>query len=167
MTPRETAIEQVEILRALIGISKASKILSTFIKAFEKNSILKEDGNYYLHGNFNLGGTVSMRLSSSGPNLQNLPNGSTYGKLIKKCFKAPPGSVMVGADFNSLEDMISALTTRDKNKMAVYEQGYDGHCLRAQAYYGHLMPDIILAKPGEKCFKITHKDGSVKYKIGE
>ncbi len=42
---------------------------------------------------------------------------------------------MAGADFNSLEDMISALTTKDPNKLKVYEDGYCGHCLRAFAYF--------------------------------
>lgn len=53
-------------------------------------------------------------------NLQNLPAGSTFGKLIKKCFKAPEGWLFGGADFSSLEDYISALTTKDPNKLRVY-----------------------------------------------
>jgi DNA polymerase-1 len=49
----------------------------------------------------------------------------------------------VGADFSSLEDKISALTTKDPNKIKVYADGYDGHCLRAFAYFGKQMPDIV------------------------
>ena len=109
--------------------------------AFE-NGILKADGMRYLHGVFNLGGTVSGRLSSSDPNMQNLPAGSAYGKLIKELFMGPPGWIFAGADFNSLEDYISALTTRDPNKLKVYIDGYDGHCLRAYAYFQDQMPDI-------------------------
>ena len=100
------------------------------------------DGWHYLFGNFNLGGTVSGRLSSSNPNLQNLPANSKYAKLIKSCFSAPPGWLFVGLDFASLEDRISALTTKDPNKLKVYTDGYDGHCLRAYAYFGEEMPDI-------------------------
>lgn len=125
----------ISVLNNLIELSDVSKMLDTFIKAFEENSICKADGNYYLHGNFNLGGTVSGRLSSSGPNLQNLPSNSKYAKDIKRCFKGEDGWLFVGADFNSLEDYISALTTRDPNKLKVYEQGFDGHCLRAAYYY--------------------------------
>ena len=99
--------------------SQAEKILNTFITAFER-AIDKGDGVVYLHGSFNLGGTKSGRLSSSDPNLQNLPAGSTYGKLVKECFTAPTGQLFVGADFRSLEDYISALTTKDPNKLAVY-----------------------------------------------
>mgnify|MGYP006423515611 CR=1 FL=1 len=132
-----------EILHALIGYSKVTKILTTFIPAFEQ-AINKGDGVVYLHGNFNLGGTVSGRLSSSDPNLQNLPSGSTYGKLIKKCFKAPRGWLFAGADFHSLEDYISALTTKDPNKLRVYLENYDGHSLRAFTYWPEKFPDIEL-----------------------
>lgn len=133
--------DQATILKALIGIAEVSIILNTFIKAFKK-ATLKADGIYYLHGNFNLGGTVSGRLSSSKPNLTNIPSNSKYGKLIKTCFIAPPGWLFVGIDFWSLEDRISALTTKDPNKLKVYEGGYDGHCLRAYSYFGAQMPGI-------------------------
>jgi DNA polymerase-1 len=107
------------LLAALIGHAKAAKVLSTFIPAFEE-SLDKGDGVMWLHGSFNLGGTVSGRLSSSDPNLQNIPAGSEYGKLIKSCFVSPEGWLFCGADFYSLEDMISALTTKDPNKLKVY-----------------------------------------------
>jgi DNA polymerase-1 len=135
-----------EILSALIGYSKVSKILSTFIPAFERG-VMKADGMRYLHGSFNLGGTVSGRLSSSDPNMQNLPAGSEFGKIIKTCFMAPRGWLFGGADFNSLEDYISALTTKDPNKLAVYEKGFDGHCLRAAYYFRDQVPHIDLDDP--------------------
>lgn len=135
-----------ELLNALIGYGKVTKILSTFIPAFERG-ILKEDGMRYLHGSFNLGGTVSGRLSSSDPNMQNLPAGSDFGKVIKTCFQAPEGWLFAGADFNSLEDYISALTTKDPNKLAVYEKGFDGHSLRAAYYFRDQCPEIDLEDP--------------------
>lgn len=131
-----------EVLTALIGYGKVSKILTTFIPSFEKG-IDKDDGMKYLHGSFNLGGTVSGRLSSSDPNMQNLPAGSTFGKLIKSCFAAPPGWILCGADFSSLEDRINALLTKDPAKLRVYTDGFDGHALRAYAYFGDQMPDIV------------------------
>jgi len=126
-----------EILEHLIGIGQTSKILGTFIKAFQKHNVR---GN--LHGSLKLGGTQSGRLSSSDPNLQNLPSGSMYGKAIKSCFRAPNGWLWAGADFASLEDRINAILTKDPNKIKVYTDGYDGHCLRAFAYFGDQMPDI-------------------------
>lgn len=130
------------LLQALLDFSSVNKILTSFIPAME-SAAEGPDGWHYLFGNFNLGGTVSGRLSSSDPNLQNLPSNSEYAKLIKYCIQAPPGWIFCGLDFNSLEDRISALTTRDPNKLKVYLDGYDGHSLRAFAYFGDQMPGII------------------------
>lgn len=130
-----------KLLDYLCDFFEIDKILGTFIKALKENSIPK-GGWHFLHGNFNLGGTVSGRLSSSGPNLQNLPSNSKYAKHVKRCFEAPPGWLFVGADFASLEDRISALTTKDPQKLKVYTDGYDGHSLRAYGYFSDEMPDI-------------------------
>ena len=147
------------ILAALIGYGEVTKILNTFIPAFEK-ALDKGTGDVvWLHGNFNLGGTVSGRLSSSDPNLQNIPANSKYGKLIKLCFVSPHGWLFCGADFNSLEDIISALTTKDPNKLAVYERGFDGHCLRAAYYFREQMPTIELDDPKSvNSIKKTHPE---------
>lgn len=126
---------QIEVLEALIGINEVSKILEAFIPHFEA-AITKDSDIQWLHGSFNIGGTVSGRLSSSGPNLQQLPSGSVYGPLIKDCFISPPGWIFVGADFNGLEDRINALLTKDKNKLKVftgitiYEVTVNGVCHR-------------------------------------
>lgn len=146
------------LLNALIGYSGVEKILTAFIPSFEK-ALKKPDGHYYLHGSFNIGGTVSGRLSSSKPNLQQIPSGSAYGKLIKKCFKAPKGWLFCGADFNSLEDYISALTTKDINKLGVYLNGFDGHCLRAAYYFRDQLPHIDLTDPKSvNSIKKTHPE---------
>lgn len=156
----------IEFLKSLIEYKGVNKLLTSFIPSFE-NATQGPDGWYYLFGNFNLGGTLSGRLSSSDPNLQNLPANVymavstalmahfgdkllpyvkkgqlSLGKLIKSCFVAPPGWTFCGLDFSSLEDRISALTTKDPNKLKVYTDGYDGHCLRAQSYFAEQMPDI-------------------------
>lgn len=130
-----------DLIENILGLNKVSKILNTFIPAFKKAQLGK-DGIYYLFGSFKLGGTVSARLSGSNPNLQQIPSGSTYSKIIKKCFKGDKNWLFGGADFASLEDRINALLTKDKNKLRVYTDGYDGHSLRAYAYFGDQMPDI-------------------------
>ena len=131
----------IDFLNAVIDLKDCGILLSTFIPALE-GARKAPDGNYYMHGNFNLGGTVSGRLSSSDPNLQNIPAKSRLSKYIKICIKAPDGWLFVGLDFDSLEDKISALITKDPNKLKVYTDGYDGHCLRAYSYFGETMPDI-------------------------
>lgn len=152
-------------LQALIDYKGVVKILE-FLNVFENKSAQGPDGWWYLFGFFKLGGTLSGRLSSKEPNLQNLPanvemtlqviflelfpwirkyvkKGVLHlGKLIKSCIKAAKGWIWGGLDFMSLEDRISALTTKDPNKLKVYTDGYDGHSLRAYAYFGDEMPDI-------------------------
>lgn len=139
---RAEAIEQAKVLQALIGLAEVSKILGTFIKAFKNKSVLKSDGIYYLHGSFNLGKVKSGRLSSSGPNLTNLPSGSTYGELIKRCFKAAPGRLFTGADYAALESKINALLTQDEMKLKVFTEGFDSHCLNSFYYFPTEMQDI-------------------------
>ena len=148
-----------ELLNALIDYKLVDKIITSFIPAF-RNAQPGPDGWHYLFGNLNLGGTVSGRLSSSEPNLQTIPSGSKYAKKIKKCFEAPPGWVFCGLDFASLEDRISALTTKDPQKLKVYTDGYDGHSLRAYAYFGEQMPDIV--DTVESINSIQHKYKSLR-----
>ena len=161
-----TKPDVLTLLDALVDYKAVNKILTSFIPAM-KNAAQGPDGWHYLSGNFNLGGTVSGRLSSSNPNLQNLPANvvmaisqdmlnkfpdlvhytkkgkASLGKLIKSCFEAPPGWLFCGLDFDSLEDKISGLTTKDPNKLKVYTDGYDGHSLRAFSYFKEQMPDIV------------------------
>ncbi len=133
--------EHRELFENLIGLAKANKVLTSFIPAFESAQQLP-DGSYRLYGNFNLGGTQSGRLSSSDPNLQNIPSGSEYAKIIKACFVSPPGWIFVGADFNALEAVCEALLSRDPNKLKVYIDGFDSHCVNAYAYFSDQMPGL-------------------------
>ncbi|UAT28898.1 DNA polymerase family A [Dinoroseobacter phage vB_DshP-R7L] len=141
------AEETKDFLKILLEYKASAIILSTFLPAFLK-AHPGPDGWHYLFGNFRLGGTLSGRLSSNNPNLQNIPSSaggplkSRLAKLIKECFEAPPGWLFVGLDFDSLEDRISALQTKDPEKLKVYTDGYDGHSLRAYGYFGDQMPDI-------------------------
>ncbi len=149
--------DQKVLMQALIDFSKADKILSTFIPAFEAG-VDKGDGRKWLHGSFNLGGTLSGRLSSSDPNLQNLPSGSKFGGLIKNIFQAPEGWIFCGADFASLEDRINALLTKDPNKIKVYVDGFDGHALRTVKYWPEMFPDVDPDDPEQvNALKKTHK----------
>ena len=149
--------EYKDILQTLMDLSDVEKMLSAFIPAFEQAHVDKY-GNAHLLGYFNLGGTVSGRLSSSNINLQQLPaSSSRFAKPIKKCFKSSEEWVFVGLDYASLEDRISALTTKDPEKLKVYIEGYDGHCLRAYSYFRNDMPDITL-----ELEKVTTNEEKVK-----
>lgn len=148
--------EREKIIDDLRAFAAVDKVLSAFIPAF-KAAPKASDGYHYLFGNFNLGGTVSGRLSANNPNLQQIPSGSTYAKLIKSCFVAPPGWVFVGADYASLEDRIDALLTKDPNKLAVYTDGYDGHCLRAYYYFPEDYVGIPKTPEAINATKDTHE----------
>lgn len=139
-----TEPEVKDLLNNLIDFKDVDKILTAFIPAF-KQAQKANDGRYYLYGNFNLGGTLSGRLSSNNPNLQNLPaTGTKYAKIIKSCFQAPEGWLWCGLDFASLEAHIDALVTRDNAKLDIYRYGYDLHAYNAMHYKPENTPELKL-----------------------
>lgn len=145
--------EVKDLLQAFIDFSAVDKILTAFIPAFKNAVHSPKQDWYFLVGSFNLGGTVSGRLSSSSPNLQNVPaTGSRYAKIIKSCFQAPKGWILCGLDFNALEAHIDALVTKDPAKLAVYIHGYDSHMYNAVHYWPETCKDI----------KLLNEDSSVK-----
>ena len=154
--------EHTEIFEYIIKLADVAIILSTFIPAFE-NAQQLPDGSWRLFGNFNLGGTQSLRLSSSNPNLQNIPSGSIYAKIIKECFEAPPGWLFCGSDFDALEDKVGSLRTQDPEKLKIYIEGFCGHCVRALSYWPEKMPDIDPTSPDsvnsiKKKYKVYRQD---------
>lgn len=124
--------EKKDFLDTLIEFKEVDKVAGSFLSPMLK----AVNSDCFLRGSYNIGGTKSGRLSASDPNLQQFPSNSKYAKDFKKCFKPPKGWVLIGADYCSLEDRVSALTTRDPEKLKVYTDGYDGHCLRAATYFG-------------------------------
>jgi len=140
---RTTNPQHQIIFNSLLDLSSVEIILNNFIKNFEELAFYKEPNEPWLNGNLKTTGTQALRYSSSDPNMQNMPVNSTWGSDIKECFKAPEGWVIGGADFSSLEDRINTILTKDPNKNKVYKDGFDGHCLRAFAYFKEDMPDII------------------------
>lgn len=134
--------EYRKILKNIADYKDCEKIISAFLPAF-KNPCVDSKGTERLVGSFNLGGTISGRMSSSQPNIQQIPStGSRFAKIVKECFIAPKGYVLVGIDFSSLEARLDALLTKDKNKLKVYEEGFDAHCLNAYIAFNNQMENI-------------------------
>lgn len=155
-----------QVLNILIEYSQATKVLSTFIAKFLE-APYGIDGKQYLFGCFNLGVPVSGRLSSSDPNMQNIPSGSVYGKLVKMCFVAPEGHVFWGSDFSGLEDVVNTLLTKDPNKVKVLRDGYDGHMFRAVNYWPEdFKGKHRVADDTDEVFKLV-ADGKVYYCKGD
>lgn len=162
----EADVEAKPLLNSLLQYSEVSKLLNTFIPALE-NAVCAEDGNTYLYGNFNLGSVVSGRLSSSSPNLQQLPNKSASSKLIKACFVSNSDQLFSGIDFNSLESRIGALLPKDQAKLDIFIYGYDDHCYKTLIYWPQELTQITSKlediKESAKYFRVTYDDGSVDY----
>lgn len=60
---------------------------------------------------------------------------SRFAKPVKKCFVAPPGKVIIAADYNALEDRVIASLSRDTNKCDIFLKNLDGHSLNALGYF--------------------------------
>ena len=148
--------EHREMFEHLIGLGKADKVLTSFIPAFEQAQQLP-DGSWRLYGNFNLGGTQSGRLSSSDPNLTNIPSGSEYAAIVKACFVSTQKWLFCGADFSALEAMVGALIPKDPNKLQIYIDSICSHCLHAFSYFADQMPDIVNTKDSINSIKKRYK----------
>jgi len=131
------------LIEQLLILSESSTVLSSFIGKFKEISLPSIIFNCdCINGDFILGGTISGRLSSRNPNLQNIPSGSIHGKVIKECFEAPKGYLIAYADYSALEDRIVAILSKDPAKTAIFTKGLDSHSLNAYGYYHSQMPDI-------------------------
>ena len=146
------------LFTAIADLSDVQKITSSFMPALLDAQWDEGTQWWYLFGNFRLGGTVSGRMSSNSPNLQQIPSGSKYGELIKSCFQAPENWLLVGLDFASLEAKINALLTKDPEKMKIYLEGYDSHCLNTFTYWPELMPDIQQAEETDECYECIDEE---------
>jgi DNA polymerase-1 len=105
-----------EGIEVLLKYRELNKLLTTYIEPLP-NMIAKRDGR--LHGQFKQSGTVTGRFSSSGPNLQNLPQDA------RKLIVAPEGKVIVGIDFSQIEPRVLAHMSGDSDFKAPYLTGTD------------------------------------------
>jgi len=110
-----------------------AKLKSTYIDALPA-LISKETGR--VHTSFNQTVTATGRLSSSNPNLQNIPIRSELGREIRKAFVALPGSVLIAADYSQIELRIVASISNDKKMIAAFQEGRDIHTATAAAIWG-------------------------------
>lgn len=106
---------------------KLEKLLTTYLTKWPVESV---DGRLY--GRFNQTGTVTGRLSSSGPNLQNVPARGERGKQIRGLFR---GNLVV-ADYDQLEMRLMAHFSDDRNLTRIFAEGLDPHLITAQGIFG-------------------------------
>ena len=124
-------VPQHEIVRALLDYNALYKVSSTFIPALKKvNAVTGR-----LHTSFNQTVTATGRLSSSNPNLQNIPNNKAAG-LLRDCFVAPLEWVLIGADYSNIELRVMAIFSQDALMLKAYREGIDLHALTASKIFG-------------------------------
>ncbi len=99
------------------------KLLSTYVDALPR--YVAEDGR--VHSTFNVEGAATGRLSSQNPNLQNIPVKGELGGEIRKAFIAPPGKVLLRADYSQIELRILAHITGDPGLTKAFQEGLDIH----------------------------------------
>ncbi|MDX1664093.1 MAG: DNA polymerase I [Candidatus Promineifilaceae bacterium] len=115
------------------------KLKSTYVDALPE-LVNPETGR--LHSSFNQTGTVTGRISSSNPNLQNIPVRSEVGQQIRRGFVARPGWVILSADYSQVELRILAHITQDEALLEAFRQEQDIHRATAAAVYGVPMDEV-------------------------
>ena len=112
------------IVRNILNYRGMKKLLSTYIDALPK---LINPRTGHIHTSFNQALTATGRLSSSDPNLQNIPVRTNDGKEIRKCFIPEEGCLFFSADYSQIELRIMAHLSEDENMMEAFREGHDIH----------------------------------------
>ncbi len=116
-----------------------SKLKNTYIDALPA-LILEKTGR--IHTSFNQTITATGRLSSSDPNLQNIPVRDELGREIRKAFIADKGNVLISADYSQIELRVLAHFCRDKNMLKAFNQNLDIHAHTAALVFGVNEKDV-------------------------
>ena len=116
------------------------KLKSTYVDALP-DMVNPETGR--IHTSFNQAVTSTGRLSSSNPNLQNIPIRTELGRTIRKAFIAPPGYVILSADYSQIELRIMAHMSGDPVLKEAFMEGVDVHTKTASILFGQF-PELVL-----------------------
>jgi DNA polymerase I-like protein with 3'-5' exonuclease and polymerase domains len=130
--------EKDPLVGAIMKYQDLNKIMTTYVTPYTGGSVTRTTAgksktterqsllvNGKVHTNFKSHGAETGRFSSSEPNLQNIPNGGEYGKLIRNLFIAPPGYKLIVADYSQIEPRIIASFSRDPRMVKNYLEGGD------------------------------------------
>ena len=140
-----TGVKELDKLRELhpiIGLIKeyreAAKLLTTYIEPLPELADLQGR----IHTTFNQNVTATGRLSSTAPNLQNIPVRTEVGKRIREGFVAAPGKVLVSADYSQFELRLAAALAGDWDLVRDFNEGVDIHTKTAAEAFGVLMGEV-------------------------
>lgn len=131
-----------EIVRLILDWREKSKIKSTYLDTL--GPLRRGDGR--VHTTFNQTITATGRLSSSDPNLQNIPTRSELGRTVKTAFSAGEGSVFLAVDYSQIELRLLAHLSGDEHLVRAFNEGEDFHAETAARVFGvpvsEVTPDL-------------------------
>ena len=127
------------IIALILDYRGLKKLLGTYVDALPK---LINSRTGHIHTSFNQAITATGRLSSSDPNLQNIPVRGEDGKEIRKCFVPEPGCQFFSADYSQIELRVMAHLSEDENMIEAFKEGYDIHAATAAKVYKKSINDV-------------------------
>ena len=128
-----------KIVGAILEHRGLKKLLGTYIDALPK---LINPRTGHIHTSFNQATTATGRLSSSDPNLQNIPVRGEEGKEIRKAFIPEPGCLFFSADYSQIELRVMAHLSGDENMIEAFREGHDIHAATAAKIYKEEMENV-------------------------
>lgn len=141
-----TSEEVLQTLRAkhpivahILDYRALKKLLGTYVDALPK---LINPRTGHIHTSFNQAVTATGRLSSSDPNLQNIPVRGEDGKEIRKCFIPEEGCEFFSADYSQIELRVMAHLSKDANMLEAFREGYDIHAATAAKIYDKPVSEV-------------------------
>ncbi len=127
-----------EIIDFISQYREVAKLKNTYIDALPK----LVDAQSRLHTTFNLTIAQTGRLSSTDPNLQNIPTRTDLGRRIRTAFVAGPGNKLVSADYSQFELRLAAVLASDTELVEMFNRGADIHTATAAQVYGRETEDV-------------------------
>ncbi len=135
----ETLRDKHPVVPLILEHRELSKLQGTYADALPQ-LVNPTDGR--VHTSFNQAGTVTGRLSSSNPNLQNIPVRTELGRRVRRAFIAPPGSALVSADYSQVELRILAHVSQDPNLLQAFANGEDIHASTAAVLFNVPLSEV-------------------------
>ena len=126
------------IVADVLDYRQVAKLKSTYADGL--SVFIKDDGR--IHGKFNQTITATGRISSTEPNLQNIPMRTDLGRSIRKVFIPKEGYVFVDADYSQIELRVLAHFSQDEKLIAAYHENQDIHALTASQVFGVSMEEV-------------------------